>query len=257
VESNYLGEDRRSRRRPFIKLSFACLLALFSVALLLPQFVASGQQGNQHDRLIDTEGSWPECPIKIVSVGTSRRKVVMGKPFQDDDDWMKGLTVRVLNSSGRPLTHIEVHIIFDRAPEQAGQPRADWDLSYGANPFEFKPDEEIPPPLEPLIQPGATQTLELSDSEYGFMRAFLWDFKFPASIEKIHVVVYTIGFADGTAWGGEMYKRDRGSKGGWKSIEKPKGSAGNRVGLSSPFMSINTAMRSAIEQKLRMLVVHR
>jgi len=237
MKSDYLGENLRSTRSDLVKLSCACLTALLSITLLLPQFIASGQQGNQQERLIDTEGSWPECPIKIVSVGTAKRKVVLGKSFQDDDDWMKGLTVRVLNSSDRPLTHIEVHIIFDRPAEQADQPGADWDLSYGANPFHFKTGEEIPPPLDPLIQPGAIQTLELPDSEYGFMRAFLWDFKYPASIEKIHVVIYTIGFADGTAWAGQMLKRDRGSKGGWKTMEKPKGSVRNHVASSSSFIA--------------------
>lgn len=248
MKSNYRGEDLRSTRRDLIKLSCACLTALLSSTLLLPWFIASGQQGNQRERLIDTQGSWPECPIKIASVGTAKRKVVLGKPFQDDDDWMKGLTVRVLNSSGKALTHIEVMITFDRPADQAAQPRADWDLSYGANPFHFKLDENIPPPLDPLIQPGAIQTLELSDSEYGFMRAFLWDLKFPASIEKIHVVVYTIGFADGTAWGGQMYKRDRGSKGGWKSIEKPKSSGRNRA-VSSRFMLASYQQAAAVGWK--------
>ena len=50
------------------------------------------------------------------------------------------------------------------------------------------------------------------------------------------MAVYTIGFADGTAWGGQLYKRDRGSKRGWKSVEKPKGSASSRAVFSSPFM---------------------
>jgi hypothetical protein len=213
-------------------LSCACLTALLSVILLLPQFKASSQQGPQRERLVDTAGSYPDCPIKIVGVETGKQKVVLGRAFLDDDDWMKGLTVRVANSSGKTLTHIGIKIAFDRLPDEAEQRGANWDLWYGVSPFHFKPDEDVPPPLVPLIQPGDIQTLNLSDSEYGFLRAFLWDFKFPASIEKIHLTVYTIGFSDGTAWGGQLYRRDRGSRQGWKPAEKPKGSARNRAVFS-------------------------
>jgi hypothetical protein len=232
VKSNH----RSPRRREVVILACACLVASFSVLLLLPQFKVSSQEGPQRERLIDTNGSYADCPIKIVGVETGRRKVILGKSFLDDDDWMKGLTVRVANSSGKTLTHIGIKITFDRRSDEAEQRGASWDLWYGVSPFHFKPDEGVPPPLVPLIQPGEIQTLNLSDSEYGFLRAFLWDFKFPASIEKIHLTVYTIGFSDGTAWGGQLYRRDRGSKQGWKPAEKPKGSARNRAVFSSPFM---------------------
>ena len=230
------SNHRSPRRTEVVILSCACLAAVLSVLLLLPQFKASSQHDPRRERLIDTKGSYTGCPIKIVGVETNKRKVILGKSFLDDDDWMKGLTVRVANSSGKTLTHIGIKITFDRLPDEVEQRGASWDLWYGVSPFHFKPDEDVPPPLVPLIQPGEIQTLNLSDSEYGFLRAFLWDFKFPASIEKIHLTVYTIGFSDGTAWGGQLYRRDRGSKQGWKTAEKPKGSARNRAVFSLPYM---------------------
>ncbi len=249
MKPNHQVERPRPTRREFVILSCACLTALLSVILLLPQFKASSQQGPQRERLIDTKGSYADCPIKIVGVETNKRKVVLGKSFLDDDDWMKGLTVRVVNSSGKSLSHIGIRLDFERPADQAAQPGAVWDLWYGVSPFHFKPDEIIPPPLNPLIQPGAVQSIALTDSEYGYMRAFLWDFKFPASIENVHITVYTIGFTDGTAWGGQLYRRERGSKQGWKPAEKPKGSARNRAVFLSPFLLASYKKDVPIEWK--------
>jgi hypothetical protein len=216
---------------------------------LLPQFKASSQQGTQRERLIDTKGSYADCPIKIVGVETNKHKAVLGKSFLDDDDWMKGLTVRVVNSSGKSLTHIGIRLDFESPADQATQLGAVWDLWYGVSPFYFKPDEIIPPPLNPLIQQGAVQSIALTDSEYGYMRAFLWDFKFPASIENVHITVYTIGFTDGSAWAGQLYRRERGSKRGWTPAEKPKGSARNRAVSLSPFLLASYKKDAPIEWK--------
>jgi len=174
---------------------------------------------------VDTEGSYTECPIEIIGAETAKRKILLGKSFSDDDDWLKGLTVSVKNSSGKPLTHIGVKITLDRAQGQEDQGAATWDLWYGVSPFYYKPDEEIPPPKVPLVPHGRVELLSLSDSEYGSLRSFLTIQNFPNSIERIHLMVCTIGFADGTAWNGEMYERDPKAKRGWKSREKPKGRA--------------------------------
>ncbi len=63
------------------------------------------------------------------------------------------------------------------------------------------------------------------------MRAFLTDVGFPP-IERIHISVSTIGFVDGTAWGGTLYRRDPGTRHGWRAVDKPKGSARNRTAFS-------------------------
>lgn len=136
--------------------------------------------------------------------------------------------MRVKNSSGKPLTHIGVRITFDRSQEQKEQAGAIWNLWYGVSPFHYKPDEEIPPPTVALIPHGRVELLSLSDDDYGSLKAFLADLSF-SSINRIHLIVDTIGFADGTAWSGELYERDPKAKRGWKSVEKPKSSARNRA----------------------------
>jgi hypothetical protein len=219
-----------SRRVFLLALSIAAVVV--TSLLLLPPLTNSRRQATQRERTVDTEGSYPECPIEIIGVETARRKILLGKRFLDDDDWVKGLTVRVKNSSGKPLTHIGVKITFDRPRSHEDQGAATWDLWYGVSPFYYKRDEEIPSPIVPLVPHGRVELLSLSDYEYSSLRSFLTIQNFPNSIERIHLMVYTIGFADGTAWNGEMYERDPKAKRGWKSREKPKGGASNRAAFS-------------------------
>lgn len=215
-----------SRRLGLLTLSIVAVIC--ASLLLLPPLTNSRQQIGQRERTVDTDGSYRDCPIEIIGAETSKRKLVLGKSFLDDDAWMKGLTVRVKNSSGKPLTHIGLRITFDRPQEQKEQAGAIWNLWYGVSPFHYKPDEEIPPPTVALIPHGRVELLSLSDDDYASLRAFLADLSF-SSIDRIHITVDTIGFADGTAWSGEFYERDPKAKRGWKSLEKPKSSARNRA----------------------------
>jgi hypothetical protein len=205
----------------------------FVGGLLILAFVflrsgASGQQFNPRERVIDDKYSYESCPIKIVGVETSKHKVTLGKSFSDDDDWLNGLAVRVENTSGKVVTHVGIKLVIERPADERDQPRASWDLWYGVSPFSVKLGEPIPPSQVRPIQPGETETIVLSDTEYDSLRSFLKDVKFPASIEMIHISVYTIGFADGTAWGGQLYRRDPGARGGWTPADEPRGRARKR-----------------------------
>ena len=208
------------------RLSLRFLRPVFILfVFLLPQFVATSQDANRRERVIDDKHSYLDCPIKVIGVETSKTTVTLGKSFLGDDDWMKGLTVRIKNTSDKVVTHVGIAVHFDRPGDQAGQPGAVWDLSYGVNPFHFKPEEPIPPPTVRLIQLGETTSIALSDTEYDAMRVFLADVGFPPSIERIHISVSTIGFVDGTAWGGTLYRRDPDTRHGWRAVDKPKGSS--------------------------------
>ena len=185
-----------------------CLTALLGLAFLPAQSIAAEPQADQRPRVVDDKYSYSDCPVKIVGVETSKRKVVLGESFSDDDEWMKGLKVRVENTSGKDLTHVGIRITFDPPVDQKDQTRASWDVWYGVSPFYYKAEEPIPPPQVREIQPGEIESVVLSDTQYDALRTFLKDIKFPSSIERIHISVYTIGFADGTAWGGQLYRRD-------------------------------------------------
>jgi hypothetical protein len=191
--------------------------------LLLMQFRVGSYQSGQRERVIDdVTYSYRECPVKIVGVETGKRQVPLRKPFLDDDDWMKGLTIRIENKSDRVITHVTIAIFFDRPAEQADQPEqpgALWEISHGVSPFDFKSNESMPPPIVRAVQPGETEPIALSGSQYEAMMSFLRDIKF-SPIERIHVSVYTIGFADGTGWRGQLERRDPKSPYGWSPVDR-------------------------------------
>jgi hypothetical protein len=229
-------DQRRPRRGDLAKLFCACVLASLCVAVLLFQSTASSQQTDPRERKVDDKYSYKDCPIKIIGLETGKHKIVLGQAFSDDDDWMKGLKVRIENTSDKVITHVGIKMVFDRPVDQADQAEAGWDMWYGVSPFSLEPNEPIPPPLVRLIKPGETELIALSDTDYDALRVFLMELKFPSSTQSVHISVYTIGFTDDTAWGGHLFRRDTRSKHGWTPVEKPKGSARNRAVSAYAFM---------------------
>lgn len=67
--------------RRFGLLTLSIVAALCASLLLLPPLTNSRQQLLQRDRLVDTNGSYTDCPIEIIGVETSKRKIVLGKSF--------------------------------------------------------------------------------------------------------------------------------------------------------------------------------
>lgn len=71
----------------------------------------------------------------------------------------------------------------------------------------------------PPIRPGEKVTIRLSDLAYKDLKAFLRGTCYFDGIDKIKMLVTTIGFDDGTAWGGSFYIRDPDSPHGWRPKE--------------------------------------
>src|SRR5229473_666319 len=97
---SYFDQERAGRGN-LAKLLCACVLASLCVVVLLFQLTASSQQMDLRERKVDDKYSYKDCPIKIVGVETGKRKIVLGQPFSDDDDWMKGLRVKIENTSDK------------------------------------------------------------------------------------------------------------------------------------------------------------
>jgi hypothetical protein len=146
-------------------------------------------------------------PIKITNVITKGREVEMDKDFQDDDDWLRGLTIRMINHSGKTVTFVEVLGTFQRSVDQTPGLPAGWPFSKGIDPFGPEVLGE-PPKVEPIL-PGGQIEIVLSDLEYEEIRRFLKDVQFPNTIKRLELEVIKIGFSDGTAWNtNRTYKRD-------------------------------------------------
>jgi hypothetical protein len=191
----------------------------------------TGQQ-QEEERLIEKRSDFSP-PVKITLVKTKKRAVKFEEKFLDDDQWLKGLTVRLANASGKTVTSIDVEMTFTRPENQVKEPPAIWHLFYGFSPLWFKPEETIPPPQVKPILPGDTTEITLLDKDFEGLNLFLKQTKYAASIKKIELRVIAIGFSDGTVWNGRMLRRDPKAPKGWIPIEsereKSHGSARNRT----------------------------
>ena len=215
-----------SARRLMMTL-FPCLLALALLALTLSLPFGASTQTGQRNRIIE-ETSNPDCPVKMVSITSSRHAIKSKEPFMDDDDWLKGLEVEVVNKSDKTVTHVGIYLWLERPPSQAGQPPGFWDLNYGTNPFSMSAEEaalanknKSKSKIKPIL-PGETVYIELSHLAYEDLKAFLKDIGYPVAVDKIRIWVSTVGFDDGTAWRGTYYLRDRSVPHGWRLKENPQ-----------------------------------
>lgn len=176
-------------------------------------------------------------PAWIRGTKTKGRSVPLSKRFVDDDDWLKGFSVTVLNASDKAVTHVGIEMLF-RLEGSSQQLPAGWFLYYGHNPFHYKTQKAIPTATVPSVLPGGELELKLSDAEFEDLKRFLREAGFPDKIHVVEIRVNTIGFADGTAWSGRKLKRDD-SPSGWTNVDTsggplsqaqpPQGSAQNRT----------------------------
>lgn len=159
-------------------------------------------------------------PVRITTIKTKKGVIEPDKPYPDNDDWLKGLTVLLDNESGKNLTYIDVEVLFHRPDNQAYEPPGVWHLEYGEDPFRYTSGEAVPPVRVKPIEHSDTFEIRLSDHDFDQLGVFLRDAKYSV-VRGVEVRVNVIGFSDGTAWNGRMIRRDPSSPIGWSPIEPP------------------------------------
>jgi hypothetical protein len=167
---------------------------------------SSGGQEQNADRMIE-KGEDYNPPVKIRLVKSKIGVIEPGKKISADDDWLRGLTVRVSNASNKPVTSVSLAIQFRRPENQPRELDLIAPIEYGRNPFAPSQESTIAPP-EPIF-PGQTRDITLSDEGYDSLRSILDNLNFPLSIKSVKLQVRTVGFSDGTAWNtGKTFRRD-------------------------------------------------
>jgi hypothetical protein len=237
--------------RTRISFVLIALTILTFTVVLLNAFKARAQQepaalvsGQNKARIVTTQGS-KSPPIEIAGVKSRKGDIETEKEFVDDDDWLRGLTIRLANNSGKTVTFIGMELIFRRTEDQSPGLPAAWPLRKGIDPFSIQSAKRSDQPEVELALPGRDFEFVLSDVQYDEIKHFLKDIEFPDSIRKAEIQVVKIGFSDGTAWNGRMYRRDpnnlKGPIRGWTPLEGVdggrilQGGARNRTALFSRF----------------------
>ncbi len=186
-------------------MAFGIVVLALTSAGSLPAFA----QVNERTIIISDDR---RSPMKIMSVRTKGRKVESNKPFVDDDDWLKELTVDVRNASDKTLTFLQLELFFPRPQPDAKKPGASFTLDFGDNPFGYDSAAAMPPLSVKPIPPGEHLEITLTDNRLSALSTLLIDTGFFVT-SKLEIRVNLIGFNDGTAWSGQMVQRQ--PKGGW------------------------------------------
>ena len=186
-------------------MEFGIVLVVLTSAGLLQAFA----QVNERSIIAKDD---PRSPVKIMNVRTKGKKVELNRPFVDDDDWLKGLTVDLRNDSNKPLIFLQLELFFPRPEFDAKKPGASFTLDFGDNPFSYDSASAMPPLSVKPVSPGEHLEITLTDNRLSAMHALLIDTEFLVT-SKVQIRVNLIGFLDGAAWSGQLMQRK--PKGGW------------------------------------------
>lgn len=186
------------------------LLLAFSLVFVTSIYVqaSSGQVGEEKDRIIEVP-SFSNEPVKISELKAKGREVRAGEKFKDSNDWFKGLTIKIRNTSDKPVKYVSVLVSFPRPKEQkeAGRLPFGEQLTYGFSPVDREAAAGSSP--TPSIPPGESIELVLSEKHFDEYTGVLKRLAFPDGVKRIELTLQEVGFDDGLLWsGGKFWRRD-------------------------------------------------
>ena len=162
-------------------------------------------QSQTKDRLV-TKRPWRVEPVKVISAKSKRKeKIDIGKPFQEEDDWLDGFTITVSNDSDKPVTAIVVSLVFAREPGDTRNKFAE-DLSFGPSPISPAYSRRDP---TKLIKPGKSADLIVQPDIYRSINDALQTLGYPESVSQVEITIREVGFDDGSVLlSGKLYLQD-------------------------------------------------
>jgi hypothetical protein len=209
---------RDSHRRLLIALLIVFLAALFLSYLPPSQARATQKQ----DRLMK-KLSWKNEPVKIIVTKIKGKDVKLGEKFPEDDDWLKGFKINVLNVSDKPIIFVNLRLDFPIPEDSAIDFPSSFEFEYGRSPQ--VPAEARPSDFPPPIGVGETREMTLSDKDYDKLIEFLSRTHYPRSIKNVELVLEQVLFDDDSMWSaGGTFRRDPNNPGTWNRVrgEPPK-----------------------------------
>ncbi len=189
----------------FLRLTIIVAILGF-ITLLAHDLLTKAEIVGQKQDSVLKKKEWSNEPIEITTVKAKGKTIALGESHSCDDDWFRGLTVAVKNTSKRTVVFIDLAITFPATEGSTGEHAASDHLLYGNYPA--APGETATNhPDQPALLPGDNATLVLAD--YEGTREFLNKVGKPRTIREIEISILDVIFDDGTKYsGGQMWKRD-------------------------------------------------
>jgi hypothetical protein len=182
------------------------LITLVGGTIVLAVWLADSRANSQQPDRIVVRKPWPTEPVKVVAVKTKNKATVeIGKAFVEDDDWLNGFTVKVVNNYHKTVTVMTISMVFRRDPGDI-RPPFGWDLHFG--PGAFTPEYKDRDPNK-AVKPGETVELGVSSEDYVLIKSAFEETGYPTKIKRVELVVREVGFEDGSVLrGGTFFLQD-------------------------------------------------
>jgi hypothetical protein len=171
------------------------LITLIGVSLIFAVWLASSSAKNQQPDRIVVRKPWPVEPVKVVAVKTKNKESIeIGRAFDEDDDWLDGFTVTVVNNYDKTVTAMEIEMVFRREPGATRPPLA-YSLHFGPSPSSREYVYRDP---NKVIGVGKTVKLSLSAENYKSLKRDFEQTGYPNSIKRVELIIREVGFEDGS-----------------------------------------------------------
>jgi hypothetical protein len=179
---------------------------VFGIIILLPLLAYSQVQ----DRIIDfparTQSSFVKGEdgkmvtsnieaLEIVEIRVGDKTVLLGQSFSAGDDWLKNLTVRVKNISGKPISSIRMHFGLPGAKYKEGT--MGFSLEYGK-----ALSTGIDYGVQKSIIPNEELVLFRNEAHYNRDRNGIAQKAGVINFSEVLIGVTTVRFEDGMVWSG-------------------------------------------------------
>jgi hypothetical protein len=191
-------------------INFLTLMMFLLAVIFLPVSVLAQQT---QDRIVKYN-SWRNEPVKISTVKVGGSPVEFAEKFQSENDWLRGLTFSVINTSDKDICYINIALDFPRATskEPMTRERLLWSCKTNTD-GSTKSSKKIKP-----LKPGESVDIVLSNEFYPETQEYLRRTNYPASINILEVSVDEVGFVGNkdVLWiSGQMMRRDPNNSSRW------------------------------------------
>lgn len=170
------------------------LIALATTSVLFSDLTPHVKTATQQQARKLKDNRWKSEPIKITSVtGKDGRRILLGKIQDDDDDWLRDLTISIKNTSNKNILFVELNLYFPR-------PEGSTDVAITGYPIMFGTPPRLIAESSSVLAPNEKWQASLSAHDYASIRQMLSETGYPASIKEAEIVTGDVLFADRTKW---------------------------------------------------------
>ena len=178
-----------------VSITFMSARLPHSAAASLPQGVSRGASQNER-KLVRSK--WRGEPVQVNKVELRGRIAEFDKAFTEaDDDWLKGFSLNVTNTSNKDIVFIELTLTFFGKEEglTPGRTPLGYPVFYGSPEGIFDGSTKARP-----IRPNESADITLSDTDHGTLKEVLFHNDYPIRFRHVDLRLDKVVFADGTVW---------------------------------------------------------